>query len=154
VPGALEIVALGDRYVEQGFDSLHVFGLHLAQIVEERKFSQSGHECVALQLEVKEAHNADRVLESVQALFDDLHVVRVLQRPGDAGQQRYPSHLKHGPNVDEVRSAVELVAHLRALTLRAHQGLEQSLFIYARWEIQVVENATRLTSVLLAIPLD
>src|SRR6266404_8671271 len=31
VPGALEIVAFGDRHVQESFDSFHVLSFHLAQ---------------------------------------------------------------------------------------------------------------------------
>jgi len=126
-PAALEVVAVDHGDIEERLDGLDVLGPHLAKVVEERKLGQGRHERVALELEVKQAHDLDRLLEPFERELDQLKVVRVLERARDAGEDGHPRDLKHGLDVLGVRRRVVLVARAAAAPLPADERAEERL---------------------------
>ena len=128
-PAALEVVAVDHGDVEERLDALDVLGPHLAKVVEERELGEGRDERVALEVEVEQAHDLDRLLEPFEGEADELEVVRVLERARDAGEDGHPRHLEHGLDVLGVRRRVVLVARATAAPLpsdeRAEEGLQE-----------------------------
>jgi hypothetical protein len=128
-PRSLEVVAIDHSNIEERLDGLDVLGLHLAEIVEEGELGEGGDERVALEFEVKETGNLDRLLEALEREGDEVEVVRHLKWSRNASEDGHPRDLEHGLDVLEMRGAVELLGRASgASTLSSNERAEESLF--------------------------